>query len=55
MTFKTAGEIAREEHDWGTFAAVSSPADGAERIMTVEATFLPGSRMHSTGTRTRKR
>ena len=42
MTFKAADEIAREEHDWGTFAAVSSPADGAQRIMTVEATFLPG-------------
>jgi len=42
VTFKTAAEIARDEHDWGTFAAVSSPADGAERIMTVEATFLPG-------------
>ena len=42
VTFKTADEIARDEHDWGTFAAVSSPADGAERIMTVEATFLPG-------------
>jgi len=42
VTFKTAAEIARDEHDWGTFAAVSSPADGAERIMTVEAVFLPG-------------
>jgi len=42
MTFKAASEIDREEHDWGVFAAVSSPADGAERIMTVEATFLPG-------------
>ena len=42
MTFKAADEIRRDEHDWGTFAAVSSPADGAERIMTVEATFLPG-------------
>jgi quercetin dioxygenase-like cupin family protein len=42
MTFKAAAEIARDEHDWGTFAAISSPADGAERIMTVEATFLPG-------------
>jgi quercetin dioxygenase-like cupin family protein len=42
MTFKTADDIKRDEHDWGTFAAVSSPADGAERIMTVEATFLPG-------------
>lgn len=42
MTVKTAGEIVRDEHDWGTFAAVSSPADGAERIMTVEAVFLPG-------------
>ena len=42
MTFKAADQIARDEHDWGTFAAVSSPADGAERIMTVEATFLPG-------------
>ncbi|HST25717.1 MAG TPA: cupin domain-containing protein [Gaiellaceae bacterium] len=42
MTFKAAAEIERDEHDWGTFAAVSSPADGAERIMTVEAVFLPG-------------
>ncbi len=42
MTFKSAGEITRDEHDWGTFAAVSSPSDGAERIMAVEATFLPG-------------
>jgi len=42
VTFKASDEIARDEHDWGTFAAVSSPADGAERIMTVEATFLPG-------------
>ena len=42
MTFKAAADIVREEHDWGVFAAISSPADGAERIMTVEATFLPG-------------
>ena len=42
MTFRTAGEIERQQHDWGVFAPVSSPADGAERIMTVEATFLPG-------------
>ncbi len=42
MTFKSFADIEREEHDWGTFAAVSSPADGAERIMTVEAVFLPG-------------
>jgi quercetin dioxygenase-like cupin family protein len=42
MTFKAGDEISRVEHDWGTFAAVSSPADGAQRIMTVEATFLPG-------------
>jgi quercetin dioxygenase-like cupin family protein len=42
MTFKSAGEIERQEHDWGIFAAVSSPADGAERIMTVDATFFPG-------------
>jgi quercetin dioxygenase-like cupin family protein len=42
MKFKRAVEIMRDEHDWGTFAAVSSPADGAERIMAVEATFLPG-------------
>jgi quercetin dioxygenase-like cupin family protein len=42
VTFKAKAEIVREEHDWGRFAAVSSPADGAERIMTVEATFLPG-------------
>jgi len=42
VTFKAATEIERQEHDWGVFAAVSSPADGAERIMTVEATFLPG-------------
>jgi quercetin dioxygenase-like cupin family protein len=42
VTFRAAGEIERQEHDWGVFAAVSSPADGAERIMTVEAIFLPG-------------
>jgi quercetin dioxygenase-like cupin family protein len=42
VTFKAAEEIERQQHDWGVFAAVSSPADGAERIMTVEATFLPG-------------
>ena len=42
MTFKSAGEIERQEQDWGIFAAVSSPADGAERIMTVEGTFFPG-------------
>ena len=42
MTFRAADEIVRDEYDWGTFAAISSPADGAERIMTVEATFLPG-------------
>jgi len=42
VTFKPAEEIAREELDWGIFAAVSSPADGAERIMTVEGTFFPG-------------
>ena len=42
MSFKPAGEIERQEQDWGIFAAVSSPADGAERIMTVEGTFFPG-------------
>jgi quercetin dioxygenase-like cupin family protein len=42
MSFKSAGEIERQELDWGIFAAVSSPADGAERIMTVEGTFFPG-------------
>jgi quercetin dioxygenase-like cupin family protein len=42
MTFRAVADIKREEHDWGIFAAVSSPADGAERIMTVEAVFLPG-------------
>jgi len=42
VTFKAAAEIEREEHAWGVFAAVSSPADGAERIRAVEATFLPG-------------
>jgi len=42
MTFKPAGDIERQEEDWGIFAAVSSPADGAERIMTVEGTFFPG-------------
>jgi quercetin dioxygenase-like cupin family protein len=42
VTFKPAEEISREELDWGIFAAVSSPSDGAERLMTVEATFLPG-------------
>ncbi len=40
--FKPAGEIDRQSFDWGVFAAVSSPADGAERIAAVEATFLPG-------------
>jgi quercetin dioxygenase-like cupin family protein len=40
--FKQAGEIAREELDWGVFASVSSPADGAERLMTVEGTFFAG-------------
>lgn len=42
MTFKPASEIERQEQEWGIFAAVSSPADGAERLMTVEGTFLPG-------------
>jgi quercetin dioxygenase-like cupin family protein len=42
VTFKPAAEIARDELDWGIFAAVSSPADGAERLMTVEGTFFPG-------------
>jgi quercetin dioxygenase-like cupin family protein len=42
MSFKSAGEIERQEQDWGIFAAVSSPADGAGRIMTVEGTFFPG-------------
>jgi quercetin dioxygenase-like cupin family protein len=40
--FKPAGEIERQQHDWGVFAPFSSPADGAERIMAIEATFLPG-------------
>ncbi len=40
--FKTAEEIKREEQDWGIFAPVTSPADGAERLMTVEGTFFPG-------------
>jgi len=42
VTFKPAGEIMRDQLEWGVFGAVSPPADGAERIMTVEATFLPG-------------
>jgi quercetin dioxygenase-like cupin family protein len=42
MTFRTKDEIERRELEWGVFAPVSSPADGAERIMTVEATFLQG-------------
>ena len=42
MTFKAANEIERQQLDWGVFASVSSPADGAERIMTVEGTFKPG-------------
>ena len=41
-TFKPAASIDRADHDWGVFALVSSPADGAEQITTVEATFLPG-------------
>jgi quercetin dioxygenase-like cupin family protein len=40
--FRPASEIDRQQHDWGVFAPVSSPGDGAERIMTVEAVFLPG-------------
>jgi quercetin dioxygenase-like cupin family protein len=40
--FKPAAEIERQQHDWGEFAPFSSPADGAERIMAVEATFMPG-------------
>jgi quercetin dioxygenase-like cupin family protein len=40
--FKLAGDIAREEMDWGVFASVSSPRDGLRGIVTVEATFLPG-------------
>jgi quercetin dioxygenase-like cupin family protein len=40
--FKPAGEIERQQFDWGVFAPFSSPADGAERIMGVEGTFLPG-------------
>ena len=40
--FKPAQQIERQELDWGIFAAVSSPADGAERLMTVEGTFWPG-------------
>jgi quercetin dioxygenase-like cupin family protein len=42
VSFKASEDIRRDQHDWGTFAAVSSPTDGAERIMTVEAMFLPG-------------
>jgi quercetin dioxygenase-like cupin family protein len=42
VRFKSAHEIERREHDWGVFAPVSSPADGAKLIMAVEATFLPG-------------
>jgi quercetin dioxygenase-like cupin family protein len=42
MSFKPADAIERRELDWGIFAAVSSPADGAERLMTVEGTFFPG-------------
>jgi quercetin dioxygenase-like cupin family protein len=42
VRFRPAHEIERQEHDWGVFAPVSSPADGAKLIMTVEATFLPG-------------
>jgi quercetin dioxygenase-like cupin family protein len=40
-TFKPAASIDRTDHDWGVFALVSSPLDGAEQITTVEATFLP--------------
>jgi quercetin dioxygenase-like cupin family protein len=40
--FKPAGELAREEMDWGVFASVSSPHDGLRGIVTIEATFLPG-------------
>jgi quercetin dioxygenase-like cupin family protein len=40
--FKPAGEIERQEMDWGVFAPVSSPRDGLREIVTVEGTFLPG-------------
>ncbi len=41
-SFKPAGEIERQDLDWGVFAAVSSPRDGLRGIVTIEATFLPG-------------
>jgi quercetin dioxygenase-like cupin family protein len=40
--FKPAGEIERQEMDWGVFAPVSSPRDGLREIVAVEGTFLPG-------------
>jgi quercetin dioxygenase-like cupin family protein len=40
--FRPAGSIERQRLDWGIFAPVTSPADGAERLMTVEGTFFPG-------------
>jgi quercetin dioxygenase-like cupin family protein len=41
-SFKTSGELDRQQHDWGVFAQVSGPRDGLEGIVAIEATFLPG-------------
>ncbi len=40
--FKPASEIERQRLEWGIFAPVSSPRDGLQGIVTIEATFLPG-------------
>jgi len=40
--FKPAAEIERQELDWGVFAPFSTPADGMQGIVAIEATFLPG-------------
>jgi quercetin dioxygenase-like cupin family protein len=42
VSFRPADEVERERHDWGVFSPVTSPADGAEALMTVQATFLAG-------------
>ena len=42
MGFRPAGEIERQQHDWGVFAPVTTPREGLQGIVTIEATFLPG-------------
>ena len=40
--FSLAGEIEREQLDWGELGWVSRPANGAAQIVAIEVTLLPG-------------